>query len=306
MKKVFGLILILFCSVALFESCAKQVQTTDVSLVLEVKNDSFSDSSECIKHTYEISDSVKRYVDENKAGDIQTVRFMGKEFEIEYESSSENVTRDYILHNYSIKGENSSSEGKKGKSIALSDEGKVVGVFCPSYLQVRFEEKDFADPEQLRATLETMFKEEIDFSTYDQCTVTPSTSVYDSWNDDPNRYYTFFWYHSAGESRLSDSTKMVVSFKDGVRSLWMLNRIDHDYSLFSQKIAYKDYFAVIEAKLNQIYNRDGRLTDYRIWDSVVCIYQGKFYLDCTLFVHFQLTDFQSDTDSCELLVPLQK
>ena len=279
--------------------------SVDASDILEVKNGSLTYSTDWIKHSNEISYSEKRYVDEKLVGDTQKVRLLGQEYEIEYEESSQLGTRDYSLRYYSIKGKGA-EEGQEKQQIVLSKDGIVVGAFRPSGLQISYTEEDFADSERMREIIEVSFKEEIDFADYDQCTVTPSTSVYASWNDDPNRFYSFFWYRSAGESRLSDSTKVVASFRDGVTVLWMLNRLNEDFSAFDQKVAYKDHSAKIEEKLNQIYNQKGRLIDYRIWDSVVCVFNGKFYLDYTIIVNYKLTDNQTGNDSCELLIPLQK
>ena len=85
----------------------------------------------------------------------------------------------------------------------------------------------------------------------------------------------------------------------------MLNRLHVDFSSFSQTVKIEDYTALIEAKLDRIYNRDGRMTDYQIWDSVVCVLDGTFYLDCTINVEHKRTDDLTESDWCELLIPLQ-
>lgn len=299
MKKTICFVLTLVFIVALFGSCGKR----DESGVLEVKMDSRTEYPKWIKHTNEIPYSEKRFVDEKLVGDTQTVRFMGQEYEIEYVESAAFGARDYSLRYYSVKG---SGEGdEKQRQIVLSEDGTVVGVDHSSGLPIEYTAEDFADPERMREIVETAFGDEIDFADYDQCTVTPSASVYDSWDDDPNRYYSFFWYHSAGESRLSDSTKVVVSIDEGVTVLWMLNRLNVDFSAFSQTVKIEDCTALIEAKLDRIYNRDGRMTDYQIWDSVVCVLDGKFYLDCKINVNYEGTDDLTDYDWCELLIPLQ-
>ena len=301
MKKTICLTLTLLFVAALFGSCGKQ-ESIDTSGVLEVGY-AAGELPEWMNHTNEIPYSQKKIVDETLVGDTQTVRFMGQEYEIEYAESVVFGTRDYTLRYYSIKG---SDEELDKRHIVLSEDGTVVGARRPTGLPVEYTAEDFASSERMREIIETAFGNEIDFADYDQCTVTPSTSVYDSWDEDPNRFYSFFWYHSAGESRLSDSTKIVVSFKNGVTVLWMLNRLHVDFSAFDQTIAYEDYTALIEAKLDRIYNRDGRLTGYQIWDSVVIVLNGKYYLDCSIFVKYKLTDDLSISDSCELLIPLQK
>ena len=307
MKKTICFVLTLVFIVALFGSCCKR----DESGVLEVKMDSRTKYPKWMKHTNEIPYPVKRFVDEKLVGDTKTVRFMGQEYEIEYVESAAFGARDYSLRYYSVKG---SGEGdEKQRQIVLSEDGTVVGVDHPSGLPIEYTAEDFADPERMREIVETAFGDEIDFAGYDQCTVTPHSMIVDPWIDSPIfgggsqyiRFYSFFWYHSAGESRLSDSTKVVLSIDEGVTSIWMLNRLHVDFSAFSQTVKIEDCTALIEAKLDRIYNRDGRMTDYQIWDSIVCVLDGTFYLDCKISVKHKGTDDQTDSDWCELLIPLQ-
>lgn len=265
------------------------------SRVLLINNGTYGDAY--FYKNYDVSETVIEYADESKAGLEKTVEFLGKRYELVYNSTVTYVVGNITGDVYYIKGGEYELYGNVHQSkVVLLPDDTLVMFLAPTPLSVDLNE--CKNMEDVRIAAEEALSGEIDFG---------ELEISHAWEDTSSSISEYFFeYHRSLSNGIWKDGLVRIYIVDGnIRHLRMLNRADYGLDDVSDDLNWEDYIPAIEEKLNELFGES--LEDYEIDRDKIILTNigGSPCIDFTLHVDVTGSVGGFVGGQCELAVVIE-
>lgn len=281
MKKAF------FCIIAflLIITACSCGSTEKHNKVLEVNNAQLNNTT--LNHSYDIDENAVVSVDDTKKGNIKTIIFCNKQYELKYNETITYVIGDITVDEYIVVGTNSQDK------VLLLPDGEIYAVLASTVGQINIDRT--ADATTVRQAVEDYLKDELDFSTFESCDI--SCSLPDI--SEGFGLYSFVWYNKIGDVITDGTLNLCVKQSGEISAVWMKYRNKNGFENVPIDITIGDFHDEIKNKIKNIYGNN--LIEYNVISSVLTHYDGNIYLDCTISVKYD-NETENVSEACRLLL----
>ena len=220
---------------------------------------------------------------------------MGQEYRLVYRETIQYVVGDITADIYQL-------EGQRDTHVLFLEDGRLYGFLQPPVVTLKIDRK--AAQEEVAEELMRVLSPEIDFSQYRQWECEQSVPGMEKEEGTGFGLYLFTWYNTKNGIMTDDFLRVAVQDNGQVSGLILKGNAGHSFAEIRDDVSVEDYHGIIEERIREVLSKRAcTLLAARTRNCTITVYQGKYYLNCTVGVEYSTA---SGNQAAEAMIVLVK